>query len=108
VIPELAAMVARVPRSRASLVDASRKSAHGQGLTEGPVLERAMRAAVDKDPSNKPLSSFVVLQDISSNLLLSVAKDSCVVFPSTAGSPLEVLSLIRAKRTGTGRTSTGP
>jgi hypothetical protein len=29
--------------------------------------------------------------------LLSVAKDSCVVFPSAAGSPLEVLSILRAK-----------
>ncbi|KAK1608743.1 hypothetical protein QYE76_032416 [Lolium multiflorum] len=50
VIPELAAPVARAPRSRASPVDASRKSARGQGLTEGLVLERAMRAAADKDP----------------------------------------------------------
>jgi hypothetical protein len=97
VIPELAAPVARAPRSRASPVDASRKSARGQGLTEGPVLERAMRATAAKDPGNKPLSSFAVLQDTSSDLLLSVAKDSCVVFPSAAGSSLEVLSLIRAK-----------
>jgi hypothetical protein len=57
-----------------------------------------MRAAADKDPGNsKSISSFAVLQDSSSEILLSVAKDSCVVFPSAAGSPLEVLSLIRAK-----------
>ncbi|KAK1599880.1 hypothetical protein QYE76_018482 [Lolium multiflorum] len=52
VIPELAAPVARAPRSRASPVEATRKSARGQGLTEGPVLERAMRAAADKDPGS--------------------------------------------------------
>jgi hypothetical protein len=98
VIPELAAPVARAPRSRASPVEASRKSAHGQGLTEGPMLERAMRAAAEKDPGNsKPLSSFAFLQDTSFDLLLSVAKDSCVIFPSAAGTPLEVLSLLRAK-----------
>jgi hypothetical protein len=62
------------------------------------VLERAMRVAADKDPgTSQPISSFAVFQDSPSDLLLSVAKDSCVVFPSAAGSPLEVLSLIRAK-----------
>jgi hypothetical protein len=98
VIPELAAAVARAPRSRASPVDASRKRSRRQGLTEGPVLERAMRAVASKDPGNPhPISSFVVLQDTSSDLLLSVAKDSCVVFLSAVGTPLEVLSLLRAK-----------
>jgi hypothetical protein len=98
VIPKLVATVARAPRSRASPVEASRKSARGQGLNEGPVLERVMCATTDKDPGNsKPLSSFAVLHDTSSDLLLFVAKDSCVIFPSAACTPLEVLSLIRAK-----------
>ncbi|KAK1677569.1 hypothetical protein QYE76_038417 [Lolium multiflorum] len=51
VIPELAVTVARAPKSRASPVEASRKSARGLGLTEGPVLERAMLAAADKEPT---------------------------------------------------------
>jgi hypothetical protein len=61
VIPKLATTMARAPRSRASLVDASRKRARGQGLTEGPVLERAMRATVGKDlGTSHPISSFDV------------------------------------------------
>jgi hypothetical protein len=50
VIPELAAKVARVPRSRALPVETSRKSARGTRLTEGPVLERAIRWSTAKDP----------------------------------------------------------
>jgi hypothetical protein len=57
-----------------------------------------MRAVASKDPGNPhPISSFAVLQDTCSDLLLSVAKDSCVVFLSAVGTPLEVLSLLRAK-----------
>jgi hypothetical protein len=100
VIPELSASVARAPRSRASPVEATRKSIRSQCHTEGSVLERAMRAAADKDSGNnktKSISDFTVLQDSPADILLSVAKDSYVVFPSASGSPIEALSLIRAK-----------
>jgi hypothetical protein len=59
-----------------------------------------MCAAADKDPGNsssKSISDFAILQVPPIDHLLSVAKDSCVVFPSASGSPLEAISLIRAK-----------
>jgi hypothetical protein len=59
-----------------------------------------MRAAADKDSGNnktKSISDFTFLEDSPADILLSVAKESCVVFPSASGSPIEALSLIRAK-----------
>jgi hypothetical protein len=59
-----------------------------------------MRAAEDKDPGNtnsKSISDFAILQVPPVEHLLSVAKHSCVVFSTASGSPLEALSLIRAK-----------
>ncbi|KAK1693140.1 hypothetical protein QYE76_009837 [Lolium multiflorum] len=50
-IPALGATVARAPRSKATPVEATRKSARGKGLTEGTVLQRAilLKNAADKD-----------------------------------------------------------
>jgi hypothetical protein len=49
-IPALGALVTRAPRSKsATPSEAQRKSARGSGLTEGSVLDRAMRLANDKD-----------------------------------------------------------
>ncbi|KAK1663881.1 hypothetical protein QYE76_052040 [Lolium multiflorum] len=108
-IPALGAPVTRGPRSRsATPSEALRKSARGAGLTEGSVLERAVRLANDKDapssstpgtppPPPSPLSAFTAFQDMSAQKLLKVAQDSCVIFPSAAGAPEDIISLIQAK-----------
>jgi hypothetical protein len=48
-------------------------------------------------PTPKPLSRFAVFPSVSDEHLLSVAKDSCIVFPLAAGNPAPLLSVIRAK-----------
>jgi hypothetical protein len=108
-IPALGALVTRAPRSKsATPSEAQRKSARGSGLTEGSVLDRAMRLANDKDapssstpgthPTSSPsLSAFTAFQDMPAQKLLKVAQDSCVIFPSAAGAPEEIISLIQAK-----------
>ncbi|KAK1617796.1 hypothetical protein QYE76_023313 [Lolium multiflorum] len=53
-IPALGATVARAPRSKAVPAQADRKSARGKGLTDGPVLERAIRYTADKNASSRP------------------------------------------------------
>jgi hypothetical protein len=52
-IPALGAPVARGPRSKASPAEAVRKSARSKGASEGPVLERAIRATADKNNLTK-------------------------------------------------------
>jgi hypothetical protein len=61
--------------------------AHAQKKTPG----------TSPSPIPKPLSRFAVLPDVSDEHLLAVAKDSCIVFPSAAGNPAPLLSIIRAK-----------
>jgi hypothetical protein len=67
-----------------------------------------MRLANDKDaPSSSTpgtvrsspssLSAFTAFQDVPAQKLLRVAQDSCVIFPSAAGAPEEIISLIQAK-----------
>jgi hypothetical protein len=115
-IPALGAAVARAPRSKATPVEATHKSARGKGLTEGSVLDRAilLKNAADKDsgtckPDNKaassahtgtpipPLSAFAVLQDAPLDSLLKVAKESCILFKSAEGSPEKLVTLIQAR-----------
>ncbi|KAK1617512.1 hypothetical protein QYE76_023029 [Lolium multiflorum] len=115
-IPALGATVARAPRSKATPVEATRKSARGKGLTEGTVLQRAilLKNAADKandssTPAKKaasptttgtpepPLSDFSILQSVPLDSLLKVAKDSCILFDSTKGSPEQLVALIQAR-----------
>jgi hypothetical protein len=64
-------------------------------------MDRAMRLTADKQtpgtPSLPPLSSFSILQDQPVEHLLEVASESCVVFDSTVGSPIELISMIKAR-----------
>jgi hypothetical protein len=46
---------------------------------------------------SKSLHDFAALPNSSDEHLLAVAKDSCIVFPSAAGNPAPLLSIIRAK-----------
>jgi hypothetical protein len=115
-IPALGAPVARAPRSKASPAEALRKSARSKGSSDGQVLERAMKAAADKNnltktvvdtatpssstpaPGNaSPSSPFVAFQDSSIDHLLKVAKDSCILFKSTEGSPAQAVALLQAR-----------
>jgi hypothetical protein len=99
VVAELAVPVARAPRSMAAPVSASRTSARGAGSSVVPVLEKAMQRAKDKVSGNStnPLSPFSVLQQVLDAHLLEVPHDSCIVFPSAAGNPAPLLSMIRAR-----------
>jgi hypothetical protein len=99
VVAELAVPVARAPRSKAAPVSASRTSARGAGSSVVPVLEKAMQRAKDKVSGNStnPLSPFSVLQQVLDAHLLEVPHDSCIVFPSAAGNPAPLLSMIRAR-----------
>jgi hypothetical protein len=79
-------------------MESARKSVRGQGLTEGSVLERAMRATANKDPgTSKSIADFAVLQEVPVDHLLAIAKDSSIVFSSAAGPPAEIISALRAK-----------
>jgi hypothetical protein len=69
-----------------------------------PVLARAIRLATDKDaPSTATLgtfdsSSYTAFQSVPVEKLISVAKDSYVIFPSSAlGEPEKVISLLQAR-----------
>jgi hypothetical protein len=97
-VAELAAPVSRAPRSKASPVAAARSSARGAGSSTVPILEKAIQRAKEKTPgTSKSLDNFAMLQDIPDSSLLSVARDSCVVFPSAAGNPAPLLSMLRAR-----------
>jgi hypothetical protein len=62
VVPKLVASVVRGPRSRASPVESLRSSPHGKGLTEGPILNRAILRSIEKDPgTSKSISNFSIL-----------------------------------------------
>jgi hypothetical protein len=95
---ELAAPISRAPRSKASPVSAARTSARGSGSSATPILEKAIQRAKEKTPGmSKSVDNFTILQDIPDSSLLSVARDSCIVFPSAAGNPAPMLSMLRAR-----------
>jgi hypothetical protein len=115
-IPALGATVARAPCSKAAPARAERKSTRGMGLTDGPVLERAVRIAADKNDTTKslanktatttsspqilgtsPIAEFTAFQDSSVEHLLHVAKDSCILFKSVDKTPAQLVALIQAK-----------
>ena len=104
VVAELTAPVARGIRSKAVTVETLRKSDRVAKEADGPMLDRAVRLAADKNDSTSKTGSsgknldpiFAILQDLPDSHLLSVASDSCVIFPSVAGPPSQSLSLIRS------------
>jgi hypothetical protein len=76
-----------------------RKSSRLQGSTSATTsLERAKRLAAERNlDTDKGTEDFSVLDLHSDSHLSSVIADSCVVFVPSAGSPVEALSMIRAK-----------
>ncbi|KAK1616897.1 hypothetical protein QYE76_022414 [Lolium multiflorum] len=115
-IPALGAPVARGPRSKASPAEALRKSVRSKSTSDGQVLERAMRAAADKNNLDKsiidtaapssstpapgndsPSSPFVAFQNSSIEHLIKVAKESCILFKSAEGSPAQAVALLQAR-----------
>jgi hypothetical protein len=99
VVSALAAKVSRAPRSKTDPVESARKSARGQGLTEGSVLGRAIRRSVEKDAGtpSKSIHDFSILSKASDSHLLEVAADYAVLFPADIGDPVQILSILRAK-----------
>jgi hypothetical protein len=103
-IPELGAAVARAPRSKATPAESMRKSARSVNVVDEPVLARAIRLATDKDapssatPGTFDSSKYTAFQTVPIDKLLTVAKDSCVIFPSSSlGPPETIISLIQAR-----------
>jgi hypothetical protein len=61
-------------------------------------LEKAKRLAVERNlDSLAGTDDFSVLDSLPDSLLSSVLLDSCIVFTPLAGSPVEALSILRAK-----------
>ncbi|KAK1660883.1 hypothetical protein QYE76_049042 [Lolium multiflorum] len=92
------------PRTKISTAEALRKSARSAGVADEPVLARAIRLASDKNapsssnPGNVDSSNFTAFQSVPIDKLLSVAHDSCVIFPSSSlGPPEKIISLIQAR-----------
>jgi hypothetical protein len=72
-----------------------RKSSRHKGTTANkPVMEMVQRRAAEK---NLETGNFTTLDSLSDDHLSSVAADNCVVFTPAAGTPVEAISLIRAK-----------
>jgi hypothetical protein len=73
----------------------ARKSSRNKGMAANkPILEKAQMRAAEK---NLETGNFTALDSLSDDHLLAVAADSCVVFTPAAGTPVEAISLIRAK-----------
>ncbi|KAK1698474.1 hypothetical protein QYE76_015171 [Lolium multiflorum] len=83
-IPELGATVARAPRSKAVPAHAERKSARGKGISDGPVMERAVRIAADKNDMTKSVASKTASTSSSPQILVDK-------------SPAQLVALIQAK-----------
>jgi hypothetical protein len=104
-IPALGAAVVRAPRTKATTSEAQRKSACSASTADEPVLDRAIRLATDKDapstatPGTIDSSNYTAFQFVPVEKLLSVAKDSCIIFPSSSlGAPPEkIVSLLQAR-----------
>jgi hypothetical protein len=73
-----------------------RKSSRYKGSAANkPAMERAKERAAERNLEKG--NDFTVLDTYSDDHLTSVAADCCVVFTPSAGTPVEALSLIRAK-----------
>jgi UDP-N-acetylglucosamine 2-epimerase len=82
--------------SKKTASTAIRKSSTYKGSAANkPVMERAKERAAERNL--KKGNDFIVLDTYSDDHLTSVVADCCVVFTQSAGTPVEALSLIRAK-----------
>jgi hypothetical protein len=62
------------------------------------VVDTATPSSSTPAPGNAtPSSPFVAFQDSSIDHLLKVAKDSCILFKSTDGSPAQAVALLQAR-----------
>jgi hypothetical protein len=77
------------------VVETTRKSMRNRGAAAIPTMEKAQQRAAERNLEKG--NPFTVLDSLSDSHLSRVASDSCVVFTPSAGSPIEALSMIRAK-----------
>jgi hypothetical protein len=73
----------------------TRKSMRNRGAAATPTMAKAQQRAAERNLEKG--NPFTVLDPLSDSHLSHVASDSCVVFTPSAGTPIEALSLIRAK-----------
>jgi hypothetical protein len=99
-------------------MEAQRKTARGKGVSDGPVLESAIRATADKNSTDKgpaaaastatpssmatgtspPSSNLSAFQDSYVGHLMKVAKDSCILSKYVEDSPAQMVSLAPSAR----------
>jgi pyruvate/2-oxoglutarate dehydrogenase complex dihydrolipoamide acyltransferase (E2) component len=84
----------RKPPAPASQV---RKSSRINGEARELIMEKAQRLAAEKNLDKERGTDHVILDLHSDSHLSLVIRDSCVVFNPAAGTPGEILSMIRAK-----------
>jgi hypothetical protein len=84
----------RKPPAPASQV---RKSSRINAEASEPIMEKAQRLVAEKNLDKERGTDHVILDLHSDSHLSSVIRDSCVVFNPAAGTPGEILSMIRAK-----------
>jgi hypothetical protein len=86
---------------RAALASTTRvrKSSRLRGqVASTSSLEKAKRLAADRNlDSLAGMDDFSVLDSLPDSHLSSVLSDSCIVFTPSAGSPVEALSILRAR-----------
>jgi hypothetical protein len=85
----------RKPPAPASQV---RKSSRINGEASEPIMDKAQRLVAEKNLDKERGTDHVILDLHSDSHLSSVIRDSCVVFNPAAGTPGEILSMIRAKK----------
>jgi hypothetical protein len=74
-----------------------RKSSRHKGAAAlKPVMEKAIDRAAEKNLESG--NDFIVLDHLPDSHSSTVAADCCIVFTPSAGTPMEALSLIRAKK----------
>jgi hypothetical protein len=73
------------------------KSSRINGDAGEPIMEKARHLAAEKNLDKEKGTDHVILDLHSDSHLSSVIRDSCVVFNPAAGTPGEILSMIRAK-----------
>jgi hypothetical protein len=75
-----------------------RKSSRLRGSAAStPSLEKAKRLAAERNLDSMTGTDFSVLDVLPDSHLSSVLSDSCIVFTPSAGSPVEALSILRAR-----------
>jgi hypothetical protein len=74
-----------------------RKSSRINGETSELIMEKAQRLAAEKNLDKDKGTDHSILDLHSDSHLSSVLRDSCVLFNPAAGTPGEILSMVRAK-----------